>query len=84
MWIQDFIRQLKANTPCADCKKRHPYYVQEFDHIASRGKKSFNISDISRKTINIKLLFAELAKCEIVCSNCHKIRTYKRAKARVV
>jgi hypothetical protein len=31
------------------------------------------ISTLSKKKID-----EEIAKCEIVCSNCHRVRTYKR------
>ena len=59
---------------CVDCGISD-IRVLEFDHV--RGKKSF---DISRKISG--LLFEELkkeiSKCDIVCSNCHKIRTAER------
>ena len=57
-----------------DCKKRFPTYVMDFDHV--RGKKSFNIS--SAQCINIGRLLVEIIKCDLVCSNCHRRRTYKR------
>jgi hypothetical protein len=76
--IQSFIREIKNHTPCADCKKRYPYYVMQFDHLG-KVKKSANISDMVRKTTDFAKIWHELGKTEVVCSNCHHIRTYKRS-----
>jgi hypothetical protein len=60
--------------PCIDCDEKDPI-VLEFDHI--RGVKSFNISAGLMK--NWEVMQEEINKCEIVCANCHKRRTAKRA-----
>ena len=65
--------------PCTDCGIMYPPYVMEFDHL---GDKLYNISDIVRNGCKKKYL-AEIAKCELVCSNCHRIRTHNRRHAAV-
>jgi hypothetical protein len=50
--------------------------VLEFDHLHS---KDFNISDAARKGVSMKKLNAEIAKCEVRCSNCHRRKTYERS-----
>lgn len=62
------------NVPCKDCNQKFPYYVMDFDHV--RGRKKFNIS----QTLSVRpeTLMREIKKCEVVCANCHRIRTYKR------
>lgn len=72
--MRQYVHELKAKSPCADCKKVYPYYVMDFDHLSSKE------SIISRlvNSGNRSALENELAKCEIVCSNCHRIRTFKR------
>lgn len=67
---EDEIRGLKE-IPCADCKKRYPHYVMDFDH---RGDKTFKVSD--RKSKEERLV--EAKKCDVVCSNCHRERTHSR------
>ena len=62
------------SVPCADCKGCYPYYVMDFDHI--RGKKLKGISQMG--TAGRSLLLAEIAKCDVVCANCHRIRTFRR------
>lgn len=60
--------------PCVDCGISDPI-VLEFDHV--RGKKLFNISDGIKNTKPRKVLFDEIAKCEVRCANCHKRKTAK-------
>ncbi len=62
--------------PCTDCRQRYIAAVMEFDHV--RGSKR---KDVSRaKTLASAL--QEITKCELVCANCHRVRTYERAQAR--
>lgn len=50
--------------------------VLEFDHREDE-EKCFDISD--RMTSgSLEDLRREIAKCDIVCANCHRIRTVKR------
>ena len=64
---------------CADCGVVYPPYVLDWDHI--RGEKSFNLgvmrSRYGYKNVR-KLVLIEIAKCDLVCSNCHRERTRQR------
>jgi|SRR3972149_1950645 len=71
------IRALK-DKPCKDCKECYPYYVMDFDHV--RGKKLFTLGN-SIRGYSVQQLLAEAAKCDVVCSNCHRKRTQKRKDA---
>ena len=62
-------------TPCMDCGKRYPPEVMEFDHIPTRGTKELNVSTASYK-VSTKRLLKEIEKCDLVCANCHRIRTF--------
>jgi len=74
-YLAQYIRDLKNSTACMDCKLIYPYYVMDFDHV--RGQKQANVMELI-KTLSKKKIDEEIAKCEIVCSNCHRIRTYIR------
>jgi hypothetical protein len=74
--IQNYVRNLKEKTPCADCSKRFPYYVMDFDHLDESDKK--NIVSFLAQTGRIGALKQEIRKCELVCANCHRIRTHDR------
>jgi hypothetical protein len=63
--------------PCADCGIKYPYYVMQFDHV--RGEKKFGIG-AARSCGSVRQILEEIAKCEVVCANCHAERTFTRAE----
>jgi predicted HNH restriction endonuclease len=67
------------NNPCTDCGFRFPHFVMEWDHVPGRGKKRCSVSTFyGRIKVTAKTFVAELAKCDLVCANCHRTRTYNR------
>lgn len=66
--------------PCTDCGGTFPAECMDFDHIAERGPKLFGLSNSGTRTL--KSVLAEIAKCDLICANCHRIRSRGRAKAR--
>jgi hypothetical protein len=59
--------------PCADCGETDPI-VLDFDHLRD---KLFHIgAQLSRRSWTS--ILAEIEKCEVVCSNCHRRRTARR------
>lgn len=69
---------LSKSVPCADCRKSYGTYVMQFDHV--RGVKLFNISQVcGRQPLDV--IAAEIAKCDVVCANCHFERTHQRRQA---
>ena len=78
-YLAQYLRDLKTKTPCVDCGINYPYYVMDFDHV--RGQKHANVMELV-STLSKKKIDEEIAKCEIVCSNCHRIRTHMRRIAK--
>lgn len=74
-FLYKYIREYKERHPCVDCKIQYPYYVMDFDHV--RGRKHKNVMELV-PTLSKKKVDEEIAKCEVVCSNCHRIREYIR------
>lgn len=72
---RDIVRKAKE-VPCADCGQSYPPVVMDFDHL---GDKVANVSRLVTAG-SVKNLVAEIAKCEVVCSNCHRIRTWNRGQ----
>lgn len=64
--------------PCMDCGGTFPSECMDFDHRPGEAKL-FTISE--QITKSMAALRAEIAKCDLVCSNCHRIRTRQRARA---
>lgn len=71
--VRSLIISLKSE-PCSDCGIPYPYYVMDFDH--KTDDKDFNISEMRFHSKDAVL--REVAKCDLVCSNCHRIRTHER------
>lgn len=61
-------------SPCLDCGKVYPPQAMDFDHV--RGEKVLSIAQMRAAAWGRVLL--ELAKCDLVCANCHRIRTRAR------
>lgn len=70
------VRKAKA-VPCMDCRVQYPSPVMEFDHRPG-VVKLFTIGP-SAAHVTMAALEAEIAKCDVVCANCHRIRTWTRA-----
>ena len=74
---QEVFRAAKTG-PCADCGKHYPPYVMGFDHREGETKL-FNVSNWNvQRWVSIPMLLAEIAKCDLVCANCHRERTHQR------
>jgi hypothetical protein len=71
-----YVTELKENTPCMDCGFQYPHYVMDFDHRPGVEKK-FQMGSLS-KVPSMEALKEEIAKCDIVCANCHRHRTFMR------
>ena len=79
--ITNFIRQYKIdNNVCTDCKISHPYWRLEFDHLPGSDKEII-VSRIHVHGWSQDRILSEIAKCELVCSNCHRDRTHTRYEA---
>ena len=62
--------------PCVDCGGRFPPFLMDFDHV--RGTKVTILAKLRSGRASLSKIEAEIAKCEVVCANCHRIRTYLR------
>lgn len=72
----DFINAYKMSRGCADCGWcGHPHAL-EFDHRPGEDK----VADVTKMRIRgtMAQLIAEMKKCDVVCANCHRIRTAER------
>jgi hypothetical protein len=78
MEARAWMAAIKEGVACADCGQMFPVWVMHWDHLPGYEKLA-SISDMVRsrsRTITV----AELAKCQLVCANCHAIRTYRRVR----
>jgi len=74
---REWMNSLKAGVPCADCGATFPVFVMHWDHLPGfekGGEIATMLAHRSREWI-----LEEIKKCELVCANCHVMRTVKRA-----
>jgi hypothetical protein len=72
--IKQRIKEIKEHNGCADCGVNN-HIVLDFDHIK---EKKYNISRMIHDGFTWAAIKKEISKCEIVCANCHRIRTHDR------
>lgn len=73
--FQNKVSEIKESSPCTDCGNYYPSVVMDFDHI--EDNKIANVSKLIKYGSWTKIQ-EEISKCELVCSNCHRIRTRDR------
>lgn len=65
---------------CVDCGKTYAPCTMDFDHV--RGEKRIAVANLtghhSRETV-----ISEIEKCDLVCANCHRVRTWERRRAKI-
>lgn len=74
IWRQR-INELKSK-PCMDCGGKFPPCVMDFDH-RDRNTKIAGVCELSRHSTWVAVI-KEIEKCDVVCANCHRIRTQKQ------
>lgn len=81
--LTSYVESLK-NVPCIRCNQMFPPECMDFDHV--RGEKLSHVSELVKRLCfvasdeNKRLLDNEVAKCDVICSNCHRIVTREREK----
>jgi hypothetical protein len=62
--------------PCFDCGRTFPYFVMQFDHRDAMTKRYVVTQMVGRA--GTQTILDEVAKCDVLCANCHRERTYQR------
>lgn len=74
--VRDYVRRIK-DIPCMDCGISYPYYVMDLDH-RDPSRKFKSVSTMQKYPL--EMVMDEVAKCDVVCSNCHRERTWGKGK----
>lgn len=75
--FREKIDALKLERGCADCGYCEHAVALDFDHLPGTTKL-YSVSRMASHTWD--RVEIEMKKCEIVCSNCHRVRTHERRK----
>jgi hypothetical protein len=71
-----YIQAVKLERGCADCGYRDNPVALDFDHLPG-SVKEYKMASMAAGAKKAKI-DAEIAKCDVVCANCHRIRTANR------
>ena len=66
------------DVPCCDCKQKFHPIQMDFDHKPGEDKLG-NVTAMIQDGY-VKQGLEEAKKCDVVCSNCHRMRTFLRAQ----
>lgn len=74
--LTDRLRAMKEASPCEDCNEFYPAVCMDYDHRDGESK----VNCVSRLINNCcwQKVLDEIEKCDLVCANCHRIRTLAR------
>lgn len=61
---------------CKDCGVKYPKAAMQFDH--TDGKKPVSLVKLASTGSSVEAIMKEFSRCEVVCANCHAIRTQAR------
>lgn len=75
------VNALKEGKPCTDCGGIYPPVCLDFDHLP-QFQKRLGVARMVGTCRSWAAIEAEIAKCELVCANCHRLRTDSRGYAR--
>lgn len=87
--LVEILHDAKAG-PCSDCGITYPIHVMQLDHRPGT-RKAFGVSSVLWGKVDAgrdaaiaqhgsakAALLLEIAKCDLVCANCHAERTFSR------
>lgn len=69
---REAINAIKLAQGCANCGYREHPAALDFNHFHD---KKFNVSQDPKRAWSA--IVAEIAKCEVLCANCHRIHTHE-------
>ena len=74
--VRKFLQEHKQASGCVDCKEMYPYWILELDHCRGEAKVG-NVSEMIGH-YSFEDIMKEVEKCDVVCANCHRQRTWER------
>ena len=75
-----YIQAIKVERGCVDCGYNANPVALDFDHLP-QFQKAHRLAVMPAGATRARI-DAEIAKCEVVCANCHAERTHQRKQAR--
>ena len=68
------VQEYKKTLKCEKCDENHPACL-DFHHVDNN--KEVSVADAVTKGWSMKKIMAEIEKCSVLCSNCHRKEHYR-------
>lgn len=77
-WWADYVEwyRLLKTSPCHDCGGSFDPVCMQWDHLP--GERKIESVAVLFGKGNKSAILEEIRKCELVCANCHALRTHNR------
>jgi hypothetical protein len=79
---RDYIDAVKIASGCMDCGLRNPDHPEIYDFDHRPGETKVRNVALFAMSGTMDALKAEIAKCDVVCANCHRMRTRARGNTK--
>ena len=76
--IRQMLADIKTASGCTKCGYKGHHAALDFNHL-DPSTKSFNVANAQSLGKGKQQILDEVAKCEILCANCHRIYTYEHS-----
>lgn len=73
--VKNFVWDYLAANPCMEGGESDPRLL-EFHHI-DPSQKEYNVSELVNGRYSIERIQKEISKCQVLCANCHRRKTYE-------
>jgi hypothetical protein len=75
----EYCQRIKLERGCMDCGYRAHAEALDFDH-RDPDTKGGNIAQMT-SSASLERIIVEIEKCDVVCANCHRVRSARRRAA---
>lgn len=75
--LREWLNSLKEGKSCVRCGFSHPAAL-DYHHI--KGKKLFHLAVAATVGYAREKILKEIAKCELICANCHRVEHLTKSK----
>ncbi len=72
--LRELVNNYKSK-PCMDCGQTYSPWIMDLDH-RDRTTKVASVARLISDGTQKQIILDELTKCDVVCANCHRQRTY--------
>ncbi len=79
---QETVHKIKASLGCRECGENHPACLNF--HHRNRDEKEYGIGVLTAGGYPMDVLLAEIAKCDVLCSNCHRKHHWEEKHPKLV